>query len=312
MLPPAIFHALAAIDAWCVGAQPGRVLLARDQVGLAGQQRHPERVDDVGRAQHEADRAADGDVDLVRRLEDRRAVLVLVGDLPPPLVRGDVDRRGGRFVRRLDGGHGADGPGREEGEHGHGHGDAAIDPGHRLLVARAANGVAVRAHVVDAPRAQRDADDDERRHDDDDGCRQPDRAPEDFGDLVARRAEGAEIIHRRIAWRGIGRGVRCLRRDQREDRGDAALAARAGEARTGAARTGAARHASPVERLFPVARTPQVRPPPSPTPARRLKVLAHRCEGPPLEPGAGPRAPRPICRLERRGSPDGQTFRCAD
>ena len=79
-----------------VGAQPGNVLLAGDEVGLAGEKRNPERVDHVGRPQDQLDGTADGHVHLVGRLDEDRAVPALIGHTPPPLMAGDVDGRGGR------------------------------------------------------------------------------------------------------------------------------------------------------------------------------------------------------------------------
>ena len=50
MLPPAIFRALAAIDAGLARFEPGLVDLARNEIRLAIERRYPERMNDVGGA----------------------------------------------------------------------------------------------------------------------------------------------------------------------------------------------------------------------------------------------------------------------
>ena len=83
------------------GRRPGRsacsqsvVVVARDQVLLAVQVRHPEAVDHVvASAASSMHRPADRDVDLVGGGDAAARRRVLVLDLPPPLVAGDLDRQ---------------------------------------------------------------------------------------------------------------------------------------------------------------------------------------------------------------------------
>src|SRR5579884_2636965 len=100
VLQAAIFGALAAIETGPVGFDPGLVLLARDQIHLARQLRHPERVDDVDAGQFDPYRLAGRDVDLVGGLEAAAGVSAVVTDLPPPLVADDMDRQSGRTALR--------------------------------------------------------------------------------------------------------------------------------------------------------------------------------------------------------------------
>src|SRR5205807_8601438 len=103
---PAEFRALAAIDAWTIGPNPQRRRVARNQIAFALKVRDPEAVDDIAGIHLEHDRAADGNVNLVRRGDTQAGIRILVLDGPPPLIAGDVDcdgaRRSERGKRSLD------------------------------------------------------------------------------------------------------------------------------------------------------------------------------------------------------------------
>ena len=90
--------ALAAIHAGPIGGEGQVVAAARDQILLAREIGHPEGVDDVRRAELDADWAPHRDVDLVRG--DQRSVgrFVAIGDLPPPLIAAQPDHQ--RVVSR--------------------------------------------------------------------------------------------------------------------------------------------------------------------------------------------------------------------
>jgi hypothetical protein len=80
----AIFGADASIGSGPVGLDADEVAPPWHHVELAGELRHPEAVDHVGRDQLDRDRAADRDVKLVGVLHERPAALVEIGDAPPP------------------------------------------------------------------------------------------------------------------------------------------------------------------------------------------------------------------------------------
>ena len=104
-------NAISACDAPQYSAQaprkmPGARRLereARDAAGnhvhLAGERRHPERMDDVGALEAELDRLADRQADLVGEL-DRVAVRRQIAHAPPPLLADDRDLEAARGRRR--------------------------------------------------------------------------------------------------------------------------------------------------------------------------------------------------------------------
>ena len=100
VLLAAILRALAAIDAGPVGLEPGHVGLPGNELNLAAEARDPERVDDVFAVEGEAHRLSDRNVDLVRGHEDLRGIVVLIDELPPPLMASDLDRQS-RLRRRI-------------------------------------------------------------------------------------------------------------------------------------------------------------------------------------------------------------------
>ena len=102
VLDAAIFGALSAIGAGLAGFDPGFIHLPRNDVGLAGKRRHPERVDDIRAVQPDADRNPHRYVDLVGGGELAPRHRVIVVDLPPPLMGGYVDGDAGLGRRRRD------------------------------------------------------------------------------------------------------------------------------------------------------------------------------------------------------------------
>ena len=93
VLLAAILRALAAIDAGPVGLEPGDVCLAGDELNLSAEARDPERVDDVFALEGEAHRLSDWNVNLVRRHECLRGIVVEIGEFPPPLMAAHLDRQ---------------------------------------------------------------------------------------------------------------------------------------------------------------------------------------------------------------------------
>ncbi len=94
MVEAAELGALAAVLTELRRRDVERVVDALDEVSLLEELRHPERVVDVLRAQHEVHRAIDGDLDRRRaHLACTFDDLVLLGELeaPAPLEAGDVD-----------------------------------------------------------------------------------------------------------------------------------------------------------------------------------------------------------------------------
>ena len=95
---------------------PHRIFLIRDDVSLAGKARHPEAMRDVGRLEIEKGRRG------ILRIAQRHVQLVggddaevRVAELPPPLMRDDVDAERARRPRRCL--HRIYGAGGDEDEH---------------------------------------------------------------------------------------------------------------------------------------------------------------------------------------------------
>ena len=92
VLVAAEFGTLSPIRSRFVGLKIKRRRIGRDKVFFAVHVRHPEAVNDVVRFEHHLHRASDGDVDLVGGHDVvARRFFVLILDLPPPLMAGDLD-----------------------------------------------------------------------------------------------------------------------------------------------------------------------------------------------------------------------------
>ena len=93
---PAELRALSEVDAGHARHEDDAVRVAGDDVALAAELRHPEAVDHVRGSELQANGSAGGQVDLVGRHDAEPRI----ADLPPPLVRRDVDaeRVGGRHL----------------------------------------------------------------------------------------------------------------------------------------------------------------------------------------------------------------------
>src|SRR5262245_10363274 len=105
--------ALTDVESRLPRREPHRVLVIRDDVGLAGEPRHPEAVHDVGRLERHVGRRAHRNVHLVRGGDAQVRIL----ELPPPLVTHHAHaERVGRRDGRLDL-VGRPGRGRDEHEH---------------------------------------------------------------------------------------------------------------------------------------------------------------------------------------------------
>jgi hypothetical protein len=91
VLMAAELGALAAIRPWRIGLNPGVGHEAWEQVAFALQARHPEAVDDITRGGPDHDRNADRNVQLVWRIDPLVRLLVVIAELPPPLMADDID-----------------------------------------------------------------------------------------------------------------------------------------------------------------------------------------------------------------------------
>src|SRR4051794_37505392 len=100
MLQPAVLAARAARAARPLRLEPHLVHLTRDDVGLSGDLRQPEAVDDVGGVQPDTPRYADGQMPLVGGDEaELRMTGLAVAHFPPPLMSGHVERERRRAGR---------------------------------------------------------------------------------------------------------------------------------------------------------------------------------------------------------------------
>src|SRR5438105_12733926 len=87
--------ALPAINSGGIGAEPGSGLVPGNEILLPIQIGRPETVNDIGRSHLDEYGSTNGDVNLVRRLDDvLRIADVGIFDFPPPLVSYHVDAQG--------------------------------------------------------------------------------------------------------------------------------------------------------------------------------------------------------------------------
>src|SRR3954452_13356948 len=105
MLQATEFGALPAIQADTLGPDGNLVAATRNQVLLAGEARHPERMDDVGALKQKSHIDSDRNVNFVRGRKTPIRCGAEVLDIPPPLLASHLDRE---IVLTCD----AQGPGR--------------------------------------------------------------------------------------------------------------------------------------------------------------------------------------------------------
>src|SRR5690349_18114155 len=103
MLQTAILRALPAVDAGAIGAEPQHSAVSGDCIGLAVQGRHPETVNDVVGEELDRDGAANGNVQLVGCTDALLWFRMLVFNVPPPLIGGDLDDEPGVVALTGDG-----------------------------------------------------------------------------------------------------------------------------------------------------------------------------------------------------------------
>ena len=102
VLKAAELSALPPEDAGLVGLKPDRGDVSGNQIAFPLEVRRPKAMNDVARRDFQDDGTIDRKVKLVGRHGAAARYRVLVGDLPPPLMPGDLDRDRAQRMERRD------------------------------------------------------------------------------------------------------------------------------------------------------------------------------------------------------------------
>ena len=165
-------------------------------------------MDDVGRAQLDAHRLPEGNMQFVGRLEAACGIVGIdIARLPPELLRRHLDRKGRLTPGRGNPGHEVHRPGGEADQDERRQNEAGMDPADPAGWARNRDDTAARLQIRVA--ATQDADDHHGTDDDDHQHRDRDQPPQQRHGHVALRAEGLQVIHRRVGCERRQRGGGC-------------------------------------------------------------------------------------------------------